>query len=352
MAISTPDELREHLQLAIGVELSTVPPYLYAMYSIVDQTSDAALLIRSVVAEEMLHAALAANLLLAVGGEPDFASAALIPSYPSDVPHHKPRLTLNLKPCSKQQVEELFLVIEQPESHHLIPDDAVYESLGQFYHAIERGIATVSQDHDLFVNPQTSRQMADHSYYAPVAFDAEDSGGLGLVTDIASADEAIHVIVHQGEGVSDEKWADPLHQELTHYYKFLQISEGMAPLGHVRPAPTNPRQEQYPPDIQQVSRLFNAAYRYLYLTMHAIFQPDAERDSLVGKLYTVMSDVLSPVAHHLFTLPLGNDMVAAPTFEVHDFETEDPDSELLRLAEIAMDGHPRLDPVAATLAGL
>ena len=47
-------ELREHLQMAIGVELSTVPPYLYAMYSIVDQTSDAALLIRSVVAEEML----------------------------------------------------------------------------------------------------------------------------------------------------------------------------------------------------------------------------------------------------------------------------------------------------------
>jgi len=352
MTISTPAELREHLQLAIGVELSTVPPYLYAMYSIVDQTSDAALLIRSVVAEEMLHAALAANLLLAVGGEPDFASGALIPSYPSDVPHHKPRLTLNLKPCSQQQVEELFLVIEQPESHHVVPDDAVYESLGQFYHAIERGLAAVGQTHDIFANPQIERQMADPAHYAPVALDSGDSGGLSLVMDIESADEVIHVIVHQGEGVSDEKWADPMHQELTHYYKFLQIAEGRAPLGNVRPAPTNPRQEEYPEDIQQVSRLFNAAYRYLYLTMHAIFQPDADRDALVARLYAVMSDVLSPVAHHLYTLPLGPELVAAPTFEVHEFETDDPASELRLLAGAVIEDHPELASAAEALASL
>jgi hypothetical protein len=352
MAISTPDELREHLQLAIGVELSTVPPYLYAMYSIADQTSDAALLIRSVVAEEMLHAALAANMLLAVGGDPDFASAALIPSYPSDVPHHKPRLTLNLKPCSQQQVEELFLVIEQPESHHTIPDDAVYDSLGQFYHAIENGITSLSQTHDLFANPQTERQMGDPSYYAPVAFDAEDSGGLKLIEDAASADEAIHVIVHQGEGVSDEKWADPLHQELTHYYKFLQIAEGRAPLGMVRPAPVNPRLADYPPHVQPVARLFNAAYRYLYLTMDAIFQPNADRDALVGRLYRIMSGVLSPVAHHLFTLSIGNGAVAAPTFEIHEYETDDPISELRQLAESAGRGHPQLAAVAETLAGI
>jgi hypothetical protein len=345
MAISTPEELREHLQLAIGVELSTVPPYLYAMYSIADQTSDAALLIRSVVAEEMLHAVLAANMLLAIGGDPDFASTALIPTYPSDVPHHEPRLTLNLKPCSQQQVEELFLVIEQPESHHSIPDDAVYESLGQFYHAIEGGIAALSQTHDLFANPQTERQMADPSYYSPVALDAEDSGGLGLIRDGESADEAIHVIVHQGEGVSDEKWADPAHQELTHYYKFLQIAEGRAPIGDVRPAPTNPRQEDYPPAVLPVSRLFNAAYRYLYLTMHEIFQPNADRDALVGRLYTIMSDILSPVAHYLYTLPISDGLVAAPTFQIHEYQTDDPKAELLQLAGVAVDIHPRLAAV-------
>lgn len=56
MPIDTVDDLREHLLVAIEVELSTIPPYLYAMYSIEDQSSEAALLIRSVVVEEMLHA--------------------------------------------------------------------------------------------------------------------------------------------------------------------------------------------------------------------------------------------------------------------------------------------------------
>ena len=58
MPIQTVPDLREHLELAIRVELSTIPLYLYAMYSIEEQTSEAALLIRSIVTEEMLHAVL------------------------------------------------------------------------------------------------------------------------------------------------------------------------------------------------------------------------------------------------------------------------------------------------------
>ena len=250
MAIATLDQLREHLRLAIKVELSTVPAYLYAMYSIRDQESESALLIRSVVAEEMLHAALAANLLLAIGGNPDFRSPDVVPVYPSDLPHHRPPLTLNLRPCSKQQVDELFLVIEQPETHHEIPDDDIYDSLGQFYHAIERGLAAVATSSDLFANPQLERQMSTHSYYSPVKFDAEESGGLAAIDNIEAANEAIHVIIHQGEGVSDEKWADPGHQELTHYFKFLRISHGEAPIGPTAPMPDNPRVDHYPEEAR------------------------------------------------------------------------------------------------------
>ncbi len=352
MPITTSQQLRDHLELAIAVELSTVPPYLYAMYSIADQSSEAALLIRSVVAEEMLHAALATNLLLAIGGDPDFSSTRLMPRYPSELPHHRPPLQLNLKPCSPQQVEELFLVIEQPETHTELPDDDTYESLGQFYHAIEKGLATVATAEDIFANPQAERQMADHSFYAPVKFDAEDSGGLGLIDDIASADEAIHIIIHQGEGVSDHKWADPLHQELTHYYKFLRIARGEAPLGEVAPLPTNPRRDDFPPEVQPVADLFNAAYRYLYLVFHSIFEPDTDRQTAIGRLYTLMTAVLSPVAHHLVTLPLGNDMVAAPTFEIYEFDTADPHTELYGLSATVAQLHPALEPVVATMANL
>jgi hypothetical protein len=352
MPITTPEELRTHLELAIGVELSTVPPYLYAMYSIEDQSSEATLLIRSVVAEEMLHAALAANLLLAVGGNPDFTSPDLMPRYPSDLPHHKPTLTLNIKPCSEQQVKELFLVIEQPETHAAPPEDDIYTSLGQFYHAIEKGLERIAESHDIFADPQTERQMANASYYQPVEFDAEDSGGLLLIDDIESAKEAIHIIVHQGEGVSDEKWADPTHQELTHYHKFLQIADGTAPIGKVARALVNPKTEEFPPVARDVSELFNAAYRYVYITMDGIFQASGNRDALVGRLYHLMSGVLSPLAHHLMTLPIREGFVAGPTFEVYDFGDSDPWDHLTALAARVAEEIPALHTVAEAVAKL
>ncbi len=351
MAVTTLDELREHLELAIKVELSTVPPYLYAMYSIRDQGSDAALLIRSVVAEEMLHAALAANLLLAIGGDPDFMSADVVPRYPFDLPHHRPRLTLNLTPCTREQVENLFLVIEQPETHHSIPDDDVYDSLGQFYHAIEKGLANVAAQRELFADPQVDRQMANHEYYAPITFDAEDSGGLAPITNIEAANEAIHVIIHQGEGVSDAKWADPSHQELTHYYKFLRIAQGVASVGELAAMPDNPRGAEYPEDIRLVSDLFNASYRYVYFVMHDIFKADTDRDALIGQLYTLMTEVMSPLGHHLVASPF-NGGVGAPTFEVYDFGDTNPRERLASLAAAVTAAHPGLQPVADALAGL
>lgn len=82
MAIETPRQLQAHLQSAIEVELSTIPPYLYAMYSMTDATSKSYKLIQSVVVEEMLHLALAANVLIAVGGTPRFYDEDVLPPIP------------------------------------------------------------------------------------------------------------------------------------------------------------------------------------------------------------------------------------------------------------------------------
>ncbi|MBI4473414.1 MAG: hypothetical protein HY646_12155, partial [Acidobacteria bacterium] len=63
--------LRRHLQIAIELEAATIPPYLCALYSTPDgQNRHASGIIRSVVVEEMLHIALAANVLNAIGGHP------------------------------------------------------------------------------------------------------------------------------------------------------------------------------------------------------------------------------------------------------------------------------------------
>ena len=96
MPIDTRADLHAHLELAIQVELMTIPPYLYAMYSIEEPTSTPAVLLRSIVVEEMLHAFLAANVLLAVGGRPRFDSRDYLPTYPGLVPHHSPALEVRL----------------------------------------------------------------------------------------------------------------------------------------------------------------------------------------------------------------------------------------------------------------
>ncbi len=71
MAIRTIESLRQHLQWAIEIEHSTLPPYLCALYSIKDgHNREAVEVIHSVFLEEMLHMTLAANLLNAVGGSP------------------------------------------------------------------------------------------------------------------------------------------------------------------------------------------------------------------------------------------------------------------------------------------
>lgn len=352
MPIDTVEDLREHIELAIQVELSTIPPYLFAMYSIEDPGSEAALLIKSIVAEEMLHAVLAANLLLAVGGRPDFSSTAYMPRYPCDLPHHRPPLLLELAPCSRHLIESVFMRIEQPEVHGAPDQPDMFETLGQFYHALEVGLRRLSASESLFANPQLESQVGDPAYYSPVQFDADDSGGLMMIDDLDSAIEAIEVIIHQGEGLSDERWADPSHQELTHYYKLKRIMDVPGELGSVRPVRRNPIGSDYPEEIQPVSDLFNVAYRYLYLLMAELFAPGFDRPEGIGRLYGLMSGVLSPLARYMVTLELDDGQFAGPTFEVFDFDVSDARSKTLALASDVRDAHPDLATVVDSMEAL
>jgi hypothetical protein len=331
--------------MANGVELSTIPPYLYALYSMEDQTSEAALLIRSIVTEEMLHLALATNLLLAVGGELAFGASSTPPLYPGPLAHHRPELTLNLALCSNEVIRSMFMVIEQPEGRGAPPEADEYETLGQFYHALENAIERLAKSNALFETPQRSRQLADRSFYAPVARDADDSGGLMLIDDVASADAAIEIIVHQGEGLTDDRWADPAHQELTHYYKLERIARGETPLGAVRPAATNPRTIDFPDDIRPVSDLFNALYRFTLQTLDDLFEPREDKGPLVDRLYSLMTQSLAPTARYLMTLPLPGGLVAGPTFEVYEFE-QTPAAEIRTLVTLVTAQHPQLGPLS------
>jgi rubrerythrin len=64
-------QLYDLLKIALQIELSTIPLYLYAMYSIKSNITNLGDIIRykirHVAAEEMLHASLVANLIVAIG---------------------------------------------------------------------------------------------------------------------------------------------------------------------------------------------------------------------------------------------------------------------------------------------
>ena len=183
MAIETRKALQEHLQWGLQVELSTIPTYLYSMYSIENEHAAPFNLIRSIVVEEMLHATLIANVLVAVGGQPRFYDEAIIPAYPKPLPHHTPEILLNLEECTPEVVERVFAEIEKPKTVEGVPQDDNYETIEQFYLAIEQALERLDEEQSLFDPDSTGRQMSDPRYYSPVEYDAEDSGGLFPVVD-------------------------------------------------------------------------------------------------------------------------------------------------------------------------
>lgn len=355
MAIGSIEALRTHLQWAMRVELSLVPVYLYAAYSICDTTSDASKLIISVAAEEMLHGTIDANLLVAIGGEPKFYEPDFAPSYPMPMPHHDPPLMLELLGASRE-VLDLFCTIERPEGRDAPPEDDQYETQGQFYHAIELAFERFAGD-ELFAHNRVDRQFADPSYYAPVAFDADDSGGLEPITDMDSVRRALGTVIHQGEGLSDEQWADPSHQELTHYYKFVALRDGDVPVGDIWPVAANPKLESMAPKLRDVAVLSNAVYSLLLVTMDELYQPLAAgaKGRVVGRLYAVMKDVLGPVARFLMSQPIapGAATHAGPPFTFYRFPSpERAVDEVRRLAQRSASAYPELAAVAARLESL
>jgi hypothetical protein len=64
----------------VALEFATLPPYLSAIWSFKDDLHPVAKSLRVVLQEEMLHMALACNMLVAIGGRPDITGVA--PTYP------------------------------------------------------------------------------------------------------------------------------------------------------------------------------------------------------------------------------------------------------------------------------
>ena len=138
------DSLRLHLNLAMTVEHSTIPPYLCALYSIPDGTNEeVASVIRTVVLEEMLHMVLVANLTNAVGGTIRVNDRESVPTYPRLLLPGS-NVVVELQKFSPAAIE-LFMQIERPDPSYADTCSESngtdqYSTIGQFYKAVREGL--------------------------------------------------------------------------------------------------------------------------------------------------------------------------------------------------------------------
>ncbi len=321
------DDLREDLQLAIKLEHATIPPYLTALYSLRDDANaEIRGLIRSVVVEEMLHMALAANMLSAIGGTPSFTSSDFIPNYPGDLPFDIGNVDVNLAPFSKALVHDVFLKIEEPEGGPIAfqasgelraTGGPTYQTIGEFYAAIRKQFEEICKTETIF---------------DPYAAQLLHPAGAFRVESFADAIRAIDLIVQQGEGTSLTPRAGTGNQ-LAHYYRFNEIVKGqalivdpLAPLGYsytgwpipydesgVIPILTNAKLSDYDgyPQAARLARKFNGLYGNLLQILEDAYGGTTVEDAnIVGLMFD-----MKLTAQALTAVNVGGSKFAAPTFE-------------------------------------
>ncbi|GGS89952.1 ferritin-like domain-containing protein [Streptomyces cinerochromogenes] len=273
LALRNVDDLRHALQLALELEHSTIPPYLYALFSLKPgRNHEVAEIIRSVVMQEMLHITLVANILTALDGKPRIGRPGFVPTYPNHLPAGVlPDLVVSLRRCSIEQIRDVFMGIERPERpltkartpypEPVVPERIELNERGEVtsYHyespqnntvKMAQAISAEDLDTHLFSPLRTFFQEAEFEeftigwLYTQIArkisemgdgiFTGRDRpqvlnwpggapGNLHRVYDVATAHSAIYEIIYQGEGTIGH----PEYQgQPSHYYRFQQVVRG------------------------------------------------------------------------------------------------------------------------------
>ncbi len=323
----TVEGLRCALQNAIELEHATIPPYLYALYSIrQDTNAEIAALIKSVVVQEMLHMAIDCNVLNAIDGHPRIDDPRFVPKYPGHLPGGvEDSLIVGLAPFSKQLLLDTFMVIEEPEEplHFPVLNFAVGAlqptTIGQFYDGIMLQIKNLG---DAIFTGDPKKQLT--TGFGPLRTMRIDNA--------KSAIAALELIVRQGEGTKMSP-LDPEH-EAAHYYRFAEIYYGKKLIpnpnpgkpeyvygGHsiafdpaaVLPVITNPRRDSYAEGSAafNLNRTFNETYTSLLKALQATFGGEPDR---LGPAITLM-EAMKEQAFVLMSTEVVPGQTAGPTFE-------------------------------------
>jgi hypothetical protein len=292
--------------------------------------------------QEMLHLALATNLLTAIGAAPHLHR----PNFPILSRWYPPGVQVALVPFGERALRH-FIYLERPEGMDLddaegfaavgqaqpltggeelmaVPED--YQTVGHLYRGIEQGLERLVERHGeqgVFIGPPEAQATTAVFEWAE----------LTAVTDLASARAAIELIVEQGEGARGD-WRD------AHFGRFIALLEDFLAARAADPdfEPARPVEAAYvrrPPDVEaetltitdpltaQVADLFNAINETTLQALSRYFVHSGETADQVTTLATtakhLMNWVMRPLGSLLTTLPVGPHrpgVLAGPAFEI------------------------------------
>jgi hypothetical protein len=284
--------------------------------------------ILGVAGQEMLHLALTANMLTALGASPHLSR----PNLPQPARHYPPGVRLELLPFGETALRH-FLYLERPEGMELQdaegieaveeavplmdPDELAprlqdFATVGHLYRSIESGFRRLTDKlgaEVLFIGPPAAQiTQANFSWPQLVA-----------VTDLKSATNAIEAIVEQGEGPRGD-WRN------AHFGRFKGVLDELLavedsdpdfePSRPVLAAPVRVGEGHgdglvlEDPLTVKVADLFNVVYEVLLLVLYRLLARIDETDAQAGILADVavglMYDAIEPVGKLLATLPVGS----------------------------------------------
>jgi hypothetical protein len=214
--------IKQALQTAIELECSTLPLYLSALFSLHVQNYSAYNQVRSVAMEEMVHMAIAANLLAAIGGTPQIKNINV--RFPTQgLPGGaEPDLHVGLAKLSRNQLRN-FMRIETPEFLlRGMKRHETYPTISVFYNGIRQTIL----DNADAVRAAVKAGGASNQVY--------DNIGLVQIFYVEGTDpvqamlDGIEEILEQGEGASTKTLITPSDFELeqSHYARFAELFYG------------------------------------------------------------------------------------------------------------------------------
>ena len=354
LQVGSREELVYLLGEACEIEHGLMCEYLYAQFSLKRtagegltpeqvtraQAWEATLI--DVIKQEMLHLALATNILTAVGAAPHFER----PNLPILSRWYPPGVQIALLPFGERALRH-FMYLERPEGMTLEDAEGFaaqpgiqplasidrpvaaapepWQTVGHLYRGIEAGLARLCDRYGedaVFIGPPAAQAVT-------ATFEWKE---LTAVTGLASASRAIELIVEQGEGARGD-WVK------SHFGKFTGILEDFLTMQAADPSfdparPVEPSYVRLPPDVEsgiliedrvtaRVADLYNGLYEVMLQVLSRYYvhhgETPAELETLARTAKHLMNWVMRPLGSVLTTLPIGPSTpgrTAGPALEI------------------------------------